>query len=113
MTWRGEHRARRHVRRRRCPRAQRQCSAARRRNQRFCQDLSPPWRLPWVRRPYNVTRDPTRVVVGGSSYGGLASPWLAFRHSEIVGNVLSQSGSYWWHRASASPTRTLRSRGSG
>jgi enterochelin esterase-like enzyme len=50
--------------------------------------------MPWVRRLYNVTSDPRQVVVAGSSYG--ASTWAAFRHPETFGNVLSQSGSYWW-----------------
>ena len=52
--------------------------------------------MPWVRRLYHVTSDPREVVVAGSSYGGLASTWVAFRHPETFGNVLSQSGSYWW-----------------
>jgi enterochelin esterase-like enzyme len=52
--------------------------------------------VPWVRRMYNVTSDPQRIVVGGSSYGGLASTYAALRHPETFGNVLSQSGSYWW-----------------
>jgi enterochelin esterase-like enzyme len=52
--------------------------------------------MPWVRRLYHVTSDPREIVVAGSSYGGLASTWVAFRHPETFGNVLSQSGSYWW-----------------
>jgi enterochelin esterase family protein len=43
-----------------------------------------------------VTRDPQRVTIGGSSYGGLAATCAAYRHPETFGNVLSQSGSYWW-----------------
>jgi enterochelin esterase family protein len=50
----------------------------------------------WVRRTYNVTHDPRRVTIGGSSYGGLAATYTAYRHPETFGNVLSQSGSYWW-----------------
>ncbi len=50
----------------------------------------------WVRRTYNVTNDPRRVTIGGSSYGGLAATYAAYRHPETFGNVLSQSGSYWW-----------------
>ena len=50
----------------------------------------------WVRRTYNVTHDPRRVTIGGSSYGGLAATFAAYRHPETFGNVLSQSGSYWW-----------------
>ncbi len=52
--------------------------------------------MPWVRRSYNVTADPRHVTIGGSSYGGLGSAYAAFRHPETFGNVLSQSGSYWW-----------------
>ncbi len=52
--------------------------------------------VPWVRANWNVTRDPHQVTVAGSSYGGLASAWVAYRHPETFGNVLSQSGSYWW-----------------
>ncbi|MEO8028213.1 MAG: alpha/beta hydrolase-fold protein [Bryobacteraceae bacterium] len=52
--------------------------------------------VPWVRANWNVTRDPHHVTVAGSSYGGLAASWAAYRHPETFGNVLSQSGSYWW-----------------
>ena len=52
--------------------------------------------FPFVRATYNVTNDPARTVVGGSSFGGLASTYFALQHPELVGNVLSQSGSYWW-----------------
>jgi enterochelin esterase-like enzyme len=52
--------------------------------------------IPWARRLYNITSDPGQVTVGGSSYGGLAATYAAYRHPEVFGNVLSQSGSYWW-----------------
>jgi enterochelin esterase family protein len=52
--------------------------------------------VPWVRAHYNVSRDPRRTVVAGSSLGGIAATYAAFRHPEIFGNVLSQSGSFWW-----------------
>jgi enterochelin esterase-like enzyme len=52
--------------------------------------------IPWVRRSYNVSLDPRRVTIGGCSYGGLAATCAAYRHPETFGNVLSQSGSYWW-----------------
>jgi len=52
--------------------------------------------MTWVRRAYNVTGDPHHVTIVGSSYGGLAATYAAFRHPETFGNVLSQSGSYWW-----------------
>jgi len=52
--------------------------------------------VPWMRENYNVTADPRQVVVAGSSYGGIASTYAALRHSEVFGNVLCQSGSFWW-----------------
>lgn len=53
--------------------------------------------LPWLKQHHAfVTSDPARTVVAGSSFGGLASTWLALRHPQRFGNVLSLSGSYWW-----------------
>jgi enterochelin esterase family protein len=52
--------------------------------------------IPWARRLYNIASDPSQVTIGGSSYGGLAATYAAYRHPEVFGNVLSQSGSYWW-----------------
>jgi enterochelin esterase family protein len=55
--------------------------------------------MPWVRERYNVTSDPARVIVAGSSYGGLAAAYCGLRLPHIFGNVLSQSGSFWWRPA--------------
>jgi len=52
--------------------------------------------IPWVRARYNVTTDPAQTVVGGYSLGGLAAAHVGLRHFNIFGNVLSQSGSFWW-----------------
>src|SRR5262249_36594892 len=52
--------------------------------------------LPWARERYAITSDPARIVVAGSSYGGLAAAYAGFRHPEVFGNVLSQSGAFWW-----------------
>ncbi len=52
--------------------------------------------LPWAHGLYNFTTDPRQTVVGGSSYGGLAAAFAGLRHSETLGNVLSQSGSFFW-----------------
>ncbi|WP_323120639.1 alpha/beta hydrolase-fold protein [Burkholderia alba] len=51
--------------------------------------------MPWA-RGQGVSAVPARTVIAGSSYGGLASAYAAFRHPELFGNVLSQSGSFWW-----------------
>ena len=60
--------------------------------QRFVRDEL----LPWLRRQYRFTSDPRRSVVAGSSFGGLAATYTAFKNPSVFGNVLAQSGSYWW-----------------
>lgn len=50
--------------------------------------------VPWVRSEYHVTTDPAKAVVGGMSLGGLTAAFVALRHPEVFGNVLSQSGSF-------------------
>jgi enterochelin esterase family protein len=52
--------------------------------------------VPWVHDRYNVTTDPHRIVLAGSSFGGLAATYAAFRHAESFGNVLCQSGDFSW-----------------
>lgn len=52
--------------------------------------------VPWLRKHYRIAKDPKLNVVAGSSFGGLAAAYTAFVHPEIFGNVLSQSGSFWW-----------------
>ena len=52
--------------------------------------------VPWVRRTYHATSDPRRTVVAGISFGGIGAAYAAGRHPAVYGNVLSQSGSYWW-----------------
>jgi enterochelin esterase family protein len=76
--------------------------------------------LEWARGRYSLTRDPKRTVVAGSSAGGLAAAYAGFRHPEVFGRVLSQSGAFWWrpegaaehewliHQFVASPHLTLQ-----
>ncbi|MFR9676962.1 enterochelin esterase [Streptomyces sp. TR06-5] len=52
--------------------------------------------MPWLRENYHVTTDPARTVVGGSCYGGLAAAYAGFKSPDLFGNVISQSGSFWW-----------------
>jgi len=51
--------------------------------------------LPWVRQNFNVTTNPSQSVIAGASGGGVMSTFIAFKHPEIFGNVISMSGSYW------------------
>ncbi len=78
--------------------------------------------VPWARKNWRLTSDPHRATVTGSSAGGLAAAFVALRHPELFGNVLSQSGAFWrgaagsngapfeWLTAqyAASPKRDLR-----
>jgi enterochelin esterase-like enzyme len=59
--------------------------------------------LPWLQLHYDVTHDPAQVALAGSSFGGLAAGYAAYRHPEAFGLVLSQSGSYWWRFARNTP----------
>jgi len=51
--------------------------------------------LPWVRNRYNIYTDANKIILAGSSRGGFAASYTAFKHADVIGNVLSQSGSYW------------------
>jgi enterochelin esterase-like enzyme len=76
--------------------------------------------LPWVRERYAVTADPAKSVVGGSSRGGLAAAFAALRRPDLFGNVLCQSGAFWFkpdgeaepewlaRQVAATPLRPLR-----
>lgn len=50
-----------------------------------------------VRKDYAITKDPAKAVLAGASYGGLASTWVGLKRPDVFGNVISQSGSYWWY----------------
>lgn len=52
--------------------------------------------IPWVSERYHVTSNPSEIIVGGQSRGGLAAACAGLRHPEIFGNVLSQSGYFSW-----------------
>ena len=57
--------------------------------------------MPWVRQQYNVTRDPHKTIITGSSAGGLAAAYASLLHPELFGNVLSQSPALWRGYASS------------
>ena len=50
--------------------------------------------VPFVRKKYNTSPDPSRTVIGGDSLGGVNASCAGLRHSETFGLVLSQSGAY-------------------
>lgn len=51
--------------------------------------------MPYVRARWRVTADPHRVIVTGSSAGGLGAAFVALERPDLFGNVLSQSGAFW------------------
>jgi enterochelin esterase family protein len=52
--------------------------------------------LPWVRADHPITTDPARTIVAGQSHGGQAAAFAGLRCPDVFGNVISQSGSFWW-----------------
>lgn len=54
--------------------------------------------LPHLRARWGATGDPASVLVGGSSYGGLAATFAALQAPDHVGGAVSLSGSFWWPR---------------
>ena len=60
-----------------------------------CRHLAEHELLPWL-RGQGIAMQRQKTVLAGSSYGGIASSWVALRYPRLFGNVLSLSGSYWW-----------------
>ncbi len=53
--------------------------------------------VPWMRKHYHISREPTRVIIGGMSAGWRMAAYCGLRHSDVFGNVLSLSGGFeWW-----------------
>ena len=50
--------------------------------------------LPWIRRRYRWSAEPSRTVLAGSSLGGLESAQAALHYPRLFGNVLAQSGAF-------------------
>lgn len=51
--------------------------------------------VPWVRAKWRVSTDPHDSIITGCSRGGLGATYVARKHPELFGNVLSQSGAFW------------------
>jgi enterochelin esterase-like enzyme len=52
--------------------------------------------VPWAAKEYRLSGDRSRNVIGGLSAGGFAAAFVALRHPGLFGNVISQSGAFWW-----------------
>jgi enterochelin esterase family protein len=51
--------------------------------------------ITWVRKNWRVSTDPSQAVICGYSRGGLGATYVAWKHPEVFGNVLAQSGAFW------------------
>ena len=69
--------------------------------------------MPWVRARWKVSPHARDVALAGSSYGGLASAWVAYRHPQVFGNVIALSGSFWWAPTNVRFTREYDRWGEG
>ncbi|TCO26214.1 enterochelin esterase family protein [Kribbella steppae] len=76
-------------------------------NERFAEYLADEL-VPWARKLTGATDDPRRTVVAGKSYGGLASVFAGLRRPDVFGNVIAQSGSFWWAPPGEEPEWLLR-----
>ncbi|HKP15844.1 MAG TPA: alpha/beta hydrolase-fold protein [Gemmatimonadaceae bacterium] len=63
--------------------------------------------LPWIREKHRLAASPRGNVVAGSSLGGLAAAFVAYRHPELFGNVLSQSGAFMYGSPGGAATEAL------
>ncbi|WP_291580994.1 alpha/beta hydrolase-fold protein [Clostridium sp. UBA6640] len=52
--------------------------------------------ITWIYENYNISKNPKERIIGGVSLGGLTATHIAYKNPHIFGNVLSQSGSYWY-----------------
>jgi len=52
--------------------------------------------VPWARANYRATDRPDQTIIGGASQGGLQAAFVGLKHSEVFGNVISQSGAFQW-----------------
>lgn len=51
---------------------------------------------PWLAHHYPISPAAPDWYAAGSNFGGLAATWLGFQLPQQIGNVISQSGSFWW-----------------
>ncbi len=52
--------------------------------------------VPWLQQRYHLSLRAVQTVLFGSSLGGLAAAFAAYRYPEVFGNVLAQSGAFFW-----------------
>ena len=71
-------------------------------NDRFSNALASEF-APWLHTLADLPVEPRAWFVVGSSFGGLAAIWAAFRYPQVFGNVISAAAALSWDWQSASP----------
>lgn len=52
--------------------------------------------LTWAGTTLNASPDPAKTFIAGQSLGGLAAAFAGFSYPQRFGNIITQSGSFWW-----------------
>lgn len=52
----------------------------------------------YIKSMYNISNDPSKNTISGYSLGGLEASYAALCYPRVFGNVISQSGSYWYNK---------------
>ena len=50
----------------------------------------------WAKGHYRIAAGAESVTIGVLSLGGLAAGYCALKHNQVFGNVISQSGAFWY-----------------
>ncbi|WP_169449528.1 alpha/beta hydrolase-fold protein [Oceanobacter kriegii] len=72
--------------------------------------------MPWLRQTTGLEFDAENTLLAGASYGGLAAVFSSWKHPDVFGLALSQSGSFWWPANGKEPewlTRQLANSATG
>lgn len=71
-------------------------------NDSFCEVITKEI-IPWVSQKYNISKNPEEAIICGLSLGGLTAAYLGLKYSDVFGNVLSQSGYFWYNSEELEP----------
>lgn len=69
--------------------------------------------VPRLRTDYRAGMTPAQTTVTGSSYSGLLAAFAALQHSDVIGNVLSQSGAFGFRLGGVGTTELSPTVGGG
>ncbi len=53
--------------------------------------------VPYMQTQFNCGTHRDAITIGGTSFSGLAATYAALTHPDVFGEVLAQSGAFWWY----------------